>query len=485
MKTGRCAPATAALVVSMLMISTTAVASGTDRGTESSHEQSLSRVPTPNSNESDLPSPIASDGTMRSIPGTEVLFGPDDALVLATDKYVVEDVDERTWSAAMPDGAASTEAVVSKVIAEHPDVLAGAAFTSGYQSLEVYATDSMDSAVMELNDRLRATDAAPFPVVIVPSQQSMSDYEANLQYLSEAVAALGLKATVSFNGVDGKMSVAAAVPAEKLTATEAKVDANVNALLGASRFFGSARIPIEMSELPADFDLQPARSRMEDQEYWTMGAAIGTEANGYNNCTLGPPITIDGRYYAATAGHCGTGPFYNNSKDRWVGTTHSNQFAPFTDKMRNRGDWQLITGSHYSLFTYTGGQWDGLRRSAMTGNFEKRAVGSQLCSSGKMTGQYCRYFVLEHGTLLGTSIGDVGMLTFTKHDQDLDGVGDCMATVGGDSGGPWYHAVNGELTVDGFTWGAGGNLGAGNTGCRYYMTRLETIRLYYPKAQYG
>ena len=218
-------------------------------------------------------------------------------------------------------------------------------------------------------------------------------------------------------------------------------------------------------------------------------------------CSLNVPIVIDGSRYMATAGHCrSNGRAYaetlsfNTESD--MGKTFTSTWPGNTLQL---GDWRLLRGrgGNYSPNIFRGGITGSETAPIAEATWSQPPFNEPLCSSGRTTGQVCRYRVVLRNTqqTFRNGRGDVatvGLLMALRHDSNLDGQFDCDGWRGGDSGGPIYRYLSSNPTdgvrtygmVSASSWDENAHPPAPCPveGEMYWATRLGGIRAWAPNA---
>lgn len=158
-----------------------------------------------------------------------------------------------------------------------------------------------------------------------------------------------------------------------------------------------------------------------------------------------------------TAGHCGVHTFTNQRSDGLVQTVGSTYTTAYPGNAWTYGDWQLISGSTYAQWTYSGGLNDStvLRiTGAVWGSLPK---GQGMCTSGVTTFQDCHFHVLaSQASDHDNNDVPLGMLyvLYHYHYEGSEQVWDDDGTDHGDSGGPCYFADGtGGVTAAGIVQG--------------------------------
>lgn len=195
----------------------------------------------------------------------------------------------------------------------------------------------------------------------------------------------------------------------------------------------------------------------------------------FSLCSSGAPLLIGTSRYLLTAGHCRSSGSYVNGATTvgYMNTTawpgNADIYTDFT-LINTRGAMVLFNGvpdtpsdpGPATTLPIGGGYYGVLPQ-----NF-------QLCSSGRTTGQICRYIV-ESSNQTETYDGvEIGHMTVLSHLGDGD-----LGWVGGDSGGPVYYNSNGRMIIAGIVGGRYTNyLGADN----WYVAQMSGVRAWSPSA---
>lgn len=223
--------------------------------------------------------------------------------------------------------------------------------------------------------------------------------------------------------------------------------------------------------------------------------------NDPSRCSLNVPIMIDGSRYMATAGHCRSAgrahaeslPF-NIESD--MGETYTSTWPGNT---LHQGDWRLLRGrgGNYSPNIFRGGITGPETAPIVAATWSAPLAGEPLCSSGRTTGQVCRYSVdlpqTQHTYRDARgNVATVGRLMLLRHDSNLDGRFDCNGWRGGDSGGPIYRYLSanpadgvriyGQVSVSSWDENAQPPRPCPAGGEAYWATHLGGIRVWAPNA---
>lgn len=191
---------------------------------------------------------------------------------------------------------------------------------------------------------------------------------------------------------------------------------------------------------------------------------------------------------AVISGHCGAGP-YSSGAGKSLGSRFTTSWP---GNARLYGDWQLLTGATYSHKVFTGGPTGSSANLPGDGlNLGVRPVGAWVCTSGTITGQFCRQRVTRTFVTLTYDGVTVGYLTEMRYDDDTTwNPNDCRQTGKdlpnsslpkgisrkGDSGGAAYHATgSGTVVYDGW-FNAQSTYRAGSQWrCLYYFGQPNGI----------
>lgn len=213
-----------------------------------------------------------------------------------------------------------------------------------------------------------------------------------------------------------------------------------------------------------------AAGRYDDYPRYWMGGKIKKDYQDVV-CSLGIPVRVAGRSGVLTAAHCGRGSYKNGSQKTRVGQTYK---SSYDFGARAYGDWQILVGSTYANRVFTGmGGSSSTTSLPISGVYTgKLPINRQLCASGHVTGQTCRYYVAKSDVSTAVSGYETGSLTLAEHRGDRSW-GDCEGFSQGDSGGLAYYSDNHGGVIG---YGLVTALNAHWSHCSYYFTRLEGVR---------
>jgi hypothetical protein len=264
--------------------------------------------------------------------------------------------------------------------------------------------------------------------------------------------------------------------------------------------YGSAVIFRLSSQARAD---DADRDRDSTPHYGGSGftwwnAAHTAHLNGW--CSTGFPVIHGGVTYMLTAGHCVPGqrqyPALWASFNQTGGapsnlfyfgglfttTVSGTELNPTSGTQDRFGDWSMIQGSTYSPHVYNCPNTTGSCSFLSVGaaSWVSPAMNAGACSSGRTTGQVCRYRVTDPDITFNVDGRPTGQLALLRSNQDLAGGDDCLGWNHGDSGGAIYQAISGRT---GFVRAMGlVTAHTGTTACNYYYTKLQGVRAWSPNA---
>jgi hypothetical protein len=214
-------------------------------------------------------------------------------------------------------------------------------------------------------------------------------------------------------------------------------------------------------------------------------------------CSTSFPVIRAGTRYMLTAGHCvpgqaqfphlwasfdrdaslpGNGYYFGTGYTTTVSGTEANPTDGTQDTL---GDWTLLRGSTYDPRVYNCLNTTGACTELPVGqaSWGEPSMGVGACSSGRTTGQLCRYRVVDPDATMNFGF-DIARLAVLRSNQDATGGDDCMGFRGGDSGGAIYQSIGsrpGYVRAMGIVTGT-------STSCpsNYYYTKLAGVRAWDP-----
>lgn len=187
------------------------------------------------------------------------------------------------------------------------DNLAGVAFSSNDQYLEVYVTDVDGAGIDEVNQLAEEAGLAD-RVVIISVQRSLDELWSAADAVDDGSDGI---LTASPDFISNGLRIA---PTEPL---EVAPDPTVRSLSSVDEIPES--IVSDLTSLVGDLPvtIEPYlpvedADRYNDWSPFYGGAEIISSSGSY--CSLGVPLVIQGRFTSLTAGHCGSGPFKTAKK---------------------------------------------------------------------------------------------------------------------------------------------------------------------------
>lgn len=367
------------------------------------------------------------------------------------------------WVGSAPDELVALADDVQSLLNEHTGDSAGVAYCSDYSGVEAFiqpGAKDLRAKVTLIADRFPGTKLflrnSPMSLDQLLIEQNRVLRVAKLRGLPVNGSGPDIRSGGLMLGVDLGAKGPDALPA---------VAAAVEQVL-------ASPVPLRFRASRASGD---SMTRRADASPYSMGAEITSSSA---TCSLGVPILVGGVHRVLTAGHC-TGSTWTNNGNH-VGTTYTTAYPGNADVY---GDWQLVGGSLYGLSVYNGSVTSPAVLSISGATYGSRPVGSQLCASGRTTGQTCRYFVIGNYRVEDIDGVGRGHMVELHHDGDLNGVEDSNGWNDGDSGGPCYFASGAGVNVDGIV--TGWIDWFFTSGMSYYCTQLSGVRAWNSSASVG
>ncbi|PFG36257.1 hypothetical protein ATL41_0973 [Flavimobilis soli] len=391
----------------------------------------------------------------------------------------------RIWyGAASPEVERAAEAL-SNIAAENEDLTAGVSLTSDSSMVEIYLTRDGQSLVKTLrkavgtkfDSLIRVIEVEHSTDELLAAQAAITDEAWDDLDITQLAPDVENNALAVDLDIDKWESLSQGAEVIELAPDQGK--ASRRALSPVPQIDVNALgVPVLLREGGTS---EPTGTRKADTAPFYGGAEIVNQTNG-SACSLGVPIVYNSVRYMLTAGHCGKATFKNGKTT--VGSTYT---TTWTGTTKDYGDWQLIKGSTYSMRLYNGALSSSASLPISRGNFGSRANGTELCSTGRTTGQICRYRVLKSHATRDVAVDSrtttkVGYLTVTMSDPNRDGVGTCTGFKPGDSGGSAYYAdpdKSGYVRVLGIVTSSNDQSPDVKKNCskaRYSFTELKGVR---------
>lgn len=374
----------------------------------------------------------------------------------------VDDSGGRTWRGTPTYPLESEANRLAAVVDSHPDSLTMAAICSDLSGIILYG--AIENPLMVAGVReFMSSHKYPISYVVVPT--SRSDLDAKTQVVQALLSNSGKSFLAGSDYVKGVVSIQPLIvegsPASEMTAEEVL------------RAGAKAAVQTEFDPNPEYFDY--SATRYNDSAPFKAGAAIFAAGQ---RCSLGPRVSLGGRYMILTAGHCPGGTHTTNGGIS-VGSLYTTTAGGTTGRY---GDWKLLYTKSYSSSYYAGGAYstDASVRPGVAANWGTLAIGAGACHSGSTTGEICRYHVNEvnrYPTVEGVLLAHMTRLI---HDNmNTSNPRDCDGWQGGDSGGPIYHAYDSSYSsvrYDGLVMGVTWIWVGSQKRCSYWFTQLSGVR---------
>lgn len=391
----------------------------------------------------------------------------------------------RIWyGAASPEVERAAEAL-SNIAAENEHLTAGVSLTSDSSMVEIYLTRDGQSLVSTLrravgtkfDSLVRVIEVEHSTDDLLAAQIAITDEAWDDLEITQLAPDIENNALAVDIDIDRRESLSQGAEVIELAPDQSKTSRR--ALSPVPQIdVSTLGVPVLLREGETS---KPTGTRKADTSPFYGGAEIVNQTNG-SSCSLGVPIVYNSVRYMLTAGHCGKATFRNRTTT--VGTTYTTTWTGTTEKY---GDWQLLRGSTYSMRLYSGDLSSSSSLPVSRGNFGSRANGTDLCSTGRTTGQICRYRVLKsHATRVvevdSKTTTKVGYITVTMSDPNRHGVGTCTGFKPGDSGGSAHYAdpdKSGYVQVLGIVTSSNDQSDDIKRNCskaRYSFTELKGVR---------
>lgn len=330
---------------------------------------------------------------------------------------------DRIWFGEASERLKEVAEIVDDTVGHREDVFAGTALTSDRSMIEIYATPAAKTHIAAMRQDIgQDFDSLVRVIEVEHSMDTLLAAQSRLLDSNE------LPKTIS--SVDPDIVNNGLMLATTPDPNSAPRSAQSLPSVSAAPSPGGPKIKTRVR--PGGIN-ESAGTRLNDYPRFYGGSAI----SGPARCSLGFPVTLNGKKYAVTAGHCDSGRFFNPGSGTFVGGTWTTTWPGTASRY---GDWQLLSGSTYATRLYSDSVSSSASLAISRGNTGSRAIGTELCSSGQVTGSRCRYVVTQIHDSDTYSGVRVGYLTRTIHDPNRDGTGTCTGFRKGDSGGPAYYA---------------------------------------------
>jgi streptogrisin C len=352
---------------------------------------------------------------------------------------------------------------LQEIVDEHPDQATGVALCSHFEGAAVFVASGSEEI-----DQAIAGIASKFPDLEVLTHDvgaPLSTLIATGAKLLQTPDMKGLVAGVTPDMYAGGLLITVAQEHGALSDTDKRL------IDGAVKAVNGSLLPL-IYEQGGKAELS---TRSADYPPYYMGSELVYSTNYV--CSAGVPILIAGVRRLLTAGHCTGSSFYNNGN--LVGTTYTTSYP---GNAGIYGDWKLIQGSTYANYVYSGDLSSNTALAITGAVWGGRPNGTAACSSGRTTGQICRYYVTGSYANLTFDGVPTGQLLRMKHDSSGTGTGaDNNGWLGGDSGGPIYFSdASGGVIATAIVTGR--DLTSTTV---YYATQLSGVRAWNSGANVG
>ncbi len=356
---------------------------------------------------------------------------------------------EQVW-----DGQASAELdllanEVQALVDEHTDVATGVAFCSGFDGVAVFMTPTA-GALAERIDGIAA--GKPYPVIAYEVPASLD----TLISAGQSVMERDLSDAVM--GFAPDIYSGALLIEVRPGSDQGEVAARVQRELDRTEYSA-----VQIVTDPGGEGETLVTRKADTAPYWMGGELVS--ASGY--CSSGVRITFAGVHRLLTAGHCTATSFTNAGN--LVGNQYTTAYPGNADIY---GDWKLLYGSTYGMRVFNGDVY-GTTSLAISGAvWGGRPNGSAVCTSGRTTGQICRYYVTNSYSTRTVDGIVTGQMLEMRHDSTGGSGADWNGAQPGDSGGTCYYSDGaGGVTVAGIVTAR-----FSTPSLRYYCTQLSGVR---------
>ncbi|AJT42174.1 hypothetical protein [Psychromicrobium lacuslunae] len=372
---------------------------------------------------------------------------------------------------------------INDFLAKHPAVFSGSYLSADSRLVNIGVATQEDPAVKELKALLAKIDPRSKFTRLTVAKNSMTQLEeARSAIVRDYLGKAG--SSVKSVGIDASQDsvVVGVVPqSEAFAAKDVPAASTISASFGDRVVF--SKQTNQGLAASSRYDTSPHYGGAGYQWYNASGSAISQAI-----CSLSFPIKIGTITYGLTAGHCrqGTQSNYLNAYSEGGGVSAAYSFGhhettTWVGTQDTYGDFSLLAGSNYQSRVYNGPIGSESSVDVVGASWNFPSIGAGMCTSGRTSGQVCRYKVLQ--TNFCATYGIAGQpqypnceLFMMGSDQNLDGAYDCNGFIPGDSGGAVYSAApGGGVTGYGIVSAILGN-------CQYVATSLHGVRKWSPTA---
>ncbi len=364
---------------------------------------------------------------------------------------------DQTWNGNASDELNALGNKVQALVDENTDVATGTAFCSNFDGIAVFITPGADSLRSQLRTLAEGSTIPVTPYEVPASLQAI---------LAAGHHVLSLDSSGAVTGYAPDVYTGALVVDVASGHDQNDVAALAKRELATTPF---AAVPVLIDQ---GFEAKAQVTRTSDTPPYWMGGQL--EFDNYL-CSSGVPITVAGAHKLLTAGHCVGTTFTNNGN--FVGGLYTTTYPGNADIY---GDWQLLQGSTYAMRVFNGGPNDGISLPISGGVWGGRPNGSAICTSGRTTGQVCRFYVTNSYVSVSVDGVITGHLLQMRHDSNGGSGSDANGFNHGDSGGPCYFSDgNGGVTVTGIV------TAFSSVNPTYFCTQLSGVRAWSANTSVG
>jgi hypothetical protein len=317
----------------------------------------------------------------------------------------------------------------------YPDTFGGLVMTQRATHMDVYLTRLSAS----IEHRL-AADASAGTITFVHSAHSLKFLNALHQKVTSqyrALKAAGIKLAEWAPEIQASREL---IGVSNLTPARARI---------LDRRFGAGNIRLQ--SMP-HFGLGlSATDRAYDQAPWNSGDFITDDIDSGDGCTAGFGVTINGYDGQITADHCFAyqADIYNYDTECVCGSKTLMGHISQNDNTTDGSDTEIIqtTNGGSSALMFDGNP--GTESSDIIDGWADNPVGDYVCNSGAYSGTVCGIQIKNNNTCVTeTESGRVvcHLIWALSYDNTI-------ANETGDSGGPVYRVINGDVYAVGTTVG--------------------------------
>lgn len=372
---------------------------------------------------------------------------------------------------------------INDYLAKYPKVFSGSYLSADSQVVNIGVVNQDDPAVKGLKALLAKIDPGSKLTRLATAKYSMAQLEeARSAIVRDYLGKPGsLVKSVGIDASQDSVVVGVEPQSEAFAVQDVPTASTISASFGDRVTF--SKQSGQGLAASSRYDTSPHYGGAGYQWYNASGSPISQAI-----CSLSFPIKIGATTYGLTAGHCrqGSQTNYVNAYSEGGGVSAAYSFGhhqttTWVGTQDVYGDFSLLAGSNYQSRVYNGPIGSDSSVDVVGASWNFPTIGAGMCTSGRTSGQVCRYKVLQ--TNFCATYGIAGQpqypnceLFMMGSDQNLDGAYDCNGFIPGDSGGAVYSAApGGGVTGYGIVSAILGN-------CQYVATSLHGVRKWSPTA---